>query len=324
MSAVLATWGTWVHAVADKILTDAGIESIAIAGDENPKSRARNCDALYVRAPNRATRTLIEDLPSLRVIAVPGAGLEIVDLAAATARGIPVLHGRGLGAGAVVEWVLGAMIWLVRDMGSLHRAVLDGVWQVRTETTARRDLAGSAVGIIGYGQIGRRVATVVRTALGAQLLVAEPQEKQREIAEADGFEVTTLDDLLNRSNVVTVHAAATMDGDVLLRRDQLDRIGPRGYLINSSRGQLLDAAAVADALDAGTLGGAALDVFAPEPPEPHLVARLAAHPRVLLSPHSSGMTHDATEALAAGVATSIVDALEGGHPANCANPEVWR
>lgn len=323
MSEMLVTWGTWVHPAADKILDAAGIDSIPISGDESPVEKAQVCDALYIRTPNRATRTIIEALPSLRVIAVPGAGLEIVDLAAATERGIPVLHGRGLGSGAVAEWVLGAMVWLVRDMGAMHRTVLESNWGVRASTASRRDLASRIVGVIGYGQIGRRVAAAATAAFGARILVTEAHEEQRRAAEDAGFDVVALDYLLDRSDIVTVHAAAAMDGGVLLDRRRIDRIGPLGYLINTSRGQLVDAVAVADALDGGTLGGAALDVFAPEPPPPNLVARLAAHRRVLLSPHSSGMTEDAVEALAVGVATSIVDVLRGGHPASCANPEVW-
>lgn len=318
----LAAWGQWLHPDAPHLLMEAGVHVVDMAGHGLDSIVDSGIDALYVRSPNVVTATVLDGLPGLRVIAVAGAGTEIVDLDAATERGIPVIHGRGHGAAAVAEWTVGAALWLVRDVARLHNAVREAQWTTRHEVAARRDLASLVVGVCGFGHIGERVARAITAGFDGTVIVNEPDARRADAARTAGLDVVPLDVLLQRSDVVTVHAGAELGAPPLLGRRQLELLQRTAVIINTSRGQLLDLDVLADLLDEGRLAGAALDVFDPEPPGPVIISRLLAHPRVLLSPHAAGMTADAVRALARGVATDIVRTLQGGRPQSCANPEV--
>lgn len=319
----IGAMGRWLHDDAPKLLTGAGLTIVDMV-DGVPGSDAHpGVHALYVRAPHVVTARVLDRFPDLRVIGVAGAGTEIVDLDAATAHGIPVIHGRGHGASAVAEWTVGAVLWLVRDVARLDRAVAAGQWAVRHETDSRRDLGALVVGICGYGHIGELVARAVTAGFGGTVVVCEPDEVRAAAARNADLAIVDLEDLLSRADVVTVHATARFGDGPLLGRPELQRLRSTAVVVNTSRGQLIDLDALADLLDEGRLAGAALDVFDPEPPDRRLVARLAAHRSVLLSPHASGMTADAVRALARGVATEIVLTLQGQRPQRCANPEVW-
>ena len=320
----LARWGEWVHPSAAEVLAQADVAEVPVPEGGSPVDLDMACEALYIRAPHIASAEVIASLSDLRLIAVPGAGLEIVDLDAATARGIPVLHGRGFGSRAVAEWVIGAMVWLARDVSAMDRAVRDGHWAVRHRAEGRRDLASLKLGVIGFGQIGRLVAQKASTAFGSAVLVTETVPRVADGARELGFQVVELETLLKNADIVSVNAAASHRFQSLLDGHRIRLIGGDGYLINTARGQLVDLETLAAALEDGGLGGAAIDVYPEEPPPAAVLESLKRHPRVLLSPHAAGMTSDAVRALAVGVASSIVHALSGGRPANCANPEVWR
>jgi D-3-phosphoglycerate dehydrogenase len=156
------------------------------------------------------------------------------------------------------------------------------------------------------------------------VLVYDTFEGAREAARSAGYEVVELDALLADSDVVSIHAQAKHGEPPLIGAAQLAAMKPTALLVNTSRGALLDYPALIAALDGEQLGGAALDVFDQEPPQQEqLIDRLTVHPNVLVSPHQAGMTIDATDSLAYGVASSVVDVLQGKQPSNCANPEVW-
>jgi D-3-phosphoglycerate dehydrogenase len=320
----LAAWGAFLRPSFGEVLDKAGVTVVDVPGTSKPADVAPDCDALYVRLPQYADEEVIASLPMLKAMAVPGAGLEVIDLEAATRHGIPVLSGRGMGHEAVADWTIGSILWLTRRMGATHEAMRTGAWERRFDIQERRDLHKLTVGIIGFGAIGARVAGILSTGFGTRVLVQDTAEPAREAARSSGFEVVELDTLIRESDVISIHAQAKHGEPPLIDRARLAAMKPTALLVNTSRGALLDYPALVEALDAGTLAGAAMDVFDQEPPQQEqLIDRLTAHPNVLVSPHQAGMTIDATDSLAHGVASSVVDVLNGRRPSNCANPEVW-
>jgi D-3-phosphoglycerate dehydrogenase len=319
----LAAWGAFLRPSFGEVIEQAEIKIVDVPGAESPAELAPDCDALYVRLPQYASEDVIAALPELKVMAVPGAGVEVIDIEAATRHGIPVLSGRGMGHEAVADWTIGSILWLTRRFGAMHEAMSSGAWQKRFEIEERRDLHRLTVGLIGYGQIGARVAAILATGFGSRVLVHDAAEGVRDAAASAGYEVVDLDTLIRESDIVTIHAQAKHGEPPLIDGSRLQAMKPTALLVNTARGALLDYPALLDALDEGTLAGAALDVFNQEPPDTELIGRLKQHRNVLLSPHQAGMTIDATDTLAIGVASSVVDVLRGGRPNNCANPEVW-
>jgi D-3-phosphoglycerate dehydrogenase / 2-oxoglutarate reductase len=323
MSFTLAAWGAFLRPAFDDVLADAGILIIPVDGKDSPVDVAPNCDALYVRLPQYASEEIIGALPNLKVLAVPGAGVEVIDIEGATKHGVPVLSGRGMGHEAVADWTLASILWLTRHVGEMHTAMSTGDWPKRFDIHPRRDVHKLAIGIIGYGAIGARFATILTTGFGSEVLVYDTAEGARTAAENAGYRVVDLDTLLRESDIVSIHAQAKHGEPPMIAARELALMKPTGLLVNTARGALLDYPSILDALANEKLAGAALDVFDQEPPQQELIDKLTAFGNVLVSPHQAGMTIDATDSLAYGVATSVVEVLNGGRPSNCANPEVW-
>jgi phosphoglycerate dehydrogenase-like enzyme len=319
----LAAWGAFLRPAFGEVLEDAGIAIVDVPGDTSPAELAPECDALYVRLPQYASDEVISSLPQLKVMAVPGAGIEVIDIDAATKHGVPVLSGRGMGHEAVADWTIGSILWLTRRIGAMHNAMASGVWQRRFEIQERRDLHRLTVGIIGYGAIGGRVATILSNGFGSPVLIHDSSPVAEQAAIAAGYRTVDLATLMRESDVISIHAQAKHGEPPLINEELLATVKPTALLVNTARGALLDYPAILDALNSNRLAGAALDVFDQEPPTSERIDQLKQHPNVLLSPHQAGMTIDATDSLAVGVASSVVDVLRGGRPANCANPEVW-
>jgi D-3-phosphoglycerate dehydrogenase len=319
----LAAWGEFLRPSFGDVIEAAGITIVRVGPDEFPADVAPEADALYVRLPRYASAEVIDSLPNLRALSVPGAGIEVIDIDAATRRKIPVLSGRGMGHDAVADWTVGSIVWLVRRMGAMHVAQVTGDWKKRFDIGERRDMNRLTIGVVGYGFIGARVAEILVKGFHSRVLVHDNNEHAQAAATAAGLPLVDLPELLRESDVVTLHTQALHGAPPLIGRAELDLMPPSAVLVNTGRGALLDYPAIMAALDEGRLAGAGLDVFDQEPPLQELIDRLTAHPNVLVSPHQAGMTIDANDSLAVGVASSVVEALQGGRPANAANPEIW-
>ncbi|MDQ1022863.1 phosphoglycerate dehydrogenase-like enzyme [Streptomyces umbrinus] len=178
------------------------------------------------------------------------------------------------------------------------------------------ELAGSTVGIVGYGAIGSRVARILR-GFGAQVLVADPFVHADDVSPA---EVTDLADLMRRSTFVTVHARATPETEGLVSRRMIDLMPTGGVLVNCARGSLVDYEAVCDALESGKLFGAAFDVF-PREPIP-ATSRLLTTPNIVMTPHLAGASRQTAFNAASIVASEVAAFLAGRPLAHCANPQV--
>jgi D-3-phosphoglycerate dehydrogenase / 2-oxoglutarate reductase len=285
-------------------------EGITFVADPTAQDIATAVGAI-VRADAVVDAAFLERAPHLRVVARTGVGVDLVDLAAASARGIPVVITPGSGTGAVAEGVLAMALHLVKRFGPLTELVRQGRWAERSQVRVG-DLDGATIGIIGYGRIGRRVGELA-TAFGMRLLAYDPfSPPPVEIACSD------LAELALASDVVTLHVPLTDQTYHLIDERFLTRVRPGTILVNCGRGGLLDLDAALAALESGRLAGVGLDVFEPEPPQRH---RLFDHPNVVLTPHLMGLTRRATAATFADAARGVVDVLAGRRPAAVANPD---
>jgi D-3-phosphoglycerate dehydrogenase len=247
-------------------------------------------DAWIVRGATKVTRRLIEAAPRLRWVARAGAGLDNIDVAAAKERGVQVLNVPGANAVAVAELVFGLLLGLLRKIPAADASVRRGEWD--KSRFMGRELRGKTLGIVGLGKIGRAVA---RRAQGFEMACVglDPLVSDAEVR-GMGVEPVGFDALLSRADVVTLHVPLTPETKGMIGPAQIARM-PRGaILVNAARGGLVDEAALFAALESGALSGAALDVFADEPPK---ASPLLSHPRVVLTPHVGAATVEAQEAV---------------------------
>ena len=266
-----------------------------------------------VRADARVDQALLRRTPRLQVIARTGVGVDLVDVPAATARGIAVVITPGAGAAAVAEGAIGMALHLVKRFGPLTALVREGRWAQRA-TVPVTDLDGAALGVIGYGRIGRRTATL-GAAFGMRVRAYDPvSEPPADVRCGD------LGELAACSDVITLHMPLTEQTRHLVDDAFLARVKPGAVLVNCSRGGLVDTDAVWRALTSGRLSGVGLDVFDPEPPGHH---PLFSHPTWSSRPHLMGLSQRATAATFEAAARGVLDVLSGLEPQAVADP-AWR
>ncbi|GBQ27379.1 hydroxyacid dehydrogenase [Gluconacetobacter azotocaptans] len=249
----------------------------------------------------------------LRVIAGHGVGTNRIDLPQAKRRGIMVVNTPDTNIRSVAEYTIGLMFAVARRITEADRAVRAGNWGFRYQGHMA-ELHGKSLGLVGFGQIARLVASMARAALDMEVAVWSPNVPDDIIRMAGVRRADTLHGLLAMSDVVSLHRPLRPDTVNTIDDAALRAIRPGAMLINTGRGGLVDIQALNRALRDGRLGGAALDVFAREPPatdDPVL-----AMPRVVLSPHIAGATEEAMRATAVLCATQIIDCLNGRTPAH--------
>jgi len=256
----------------------------------------------------------LSELPGLRYIGVTATGTNVVDRAAASARGIAVTNVPSYGADSVAEHTLSLMLEAHKHIAAHLRAVRDGDWSRQPDfsfTTASVGLlAGKTLGIVGFGAIGRRVAEL---ALCFKMSVLVARHAGRSAPESPGVRHVELDALLATADVLSLHCPLTSATDKLMNRERLARMKPAAILINTARGGLIDEAALAEALTAGRLRAAYLDVLSVEPPPAdHALANVRA---CWLTPHIAWASLEARQRLLA-EATENVRAFLAGSPRN--------
>jgi phosphoglycerate dehydrogenase-like enzyme len=240
-----------------------------------------------VRADVAVDAELLDRTPRMRVLARTGVGTDLVDLAAASSRGIAVVITPGSGTRAVAEGVMAHTLHLIKRISALTALVREGRWAQRNDPAVASvgDLDGATMGIIGYGRIGGRVGTLA-TAFGMRVLAHDPVTPP-----PDEVNCPDLGELIASSDILTLHAPLTEQTLHMVNADFLSRTRRGAILINCGRGGLLDLDAALAALQSGQLGGVGLDVFEPEPPKHHPIFD---HPNVSLTPHLMGLTRRAT------------------------------
>ena len=254
-----------------------------------------------VRAAVDVDRELLARMPALRVIARTGVGVERVDLAAAAEREIPVAITPGSNARAVAEGTFAYLLALVKRVPESHAYVAGGRWGI-DPVPVPGDLDGKVLAVVGFGRIGRIVAGL-GAAFGMSVIVHDP------FVRAEAFENVPLEEAVARADAITLHLPGG-DGE-LLDRTLLETARPGLVLVNCARAELISTGTLEWALDAGILRGVGLDVFTDEPIRNH---PLANDPRVLLSPHTSGLSEAAMAATFRMAAEAVVNTLQGRYP----------
>ena len=301
----LVTASQWAPE-AERIVQSAGGEIAYLDGPVTEDAlierlAATGAQALVLRGSPPVTARVLAAAPALRIVAKNGAGVDSVDIAEATRRNIAVAVAAGGNAYAVAEHALAMMLALVRGLPQLDRGLRTGAWA--GAAYRGRDFRGCAVGIVGYGAIGRHTAQLA-AALGARVCV------WRRTGPADGFETEhELARLLPRVDVLSLHCPLTEATRGLIDAAALAALKPGAVLVNTARGAVVDEMALLDALRSGHLGGAGLDTFATEPLP--ATSGLRTLDNVILTPHVAGVTQDAALRVATLTATNVVDHLAG-------------
>jgi D-3-phosphoglycerate dehydrogenase len=296
---------------AQQILRDAGAEIVFVPEPTSEESviaalAEAKPAAVLMRGNPPFTRRVIESALQLKIIAKHGAGVDSVDVQAAAQRGVAVMTAGAANADAVAELALALMLALARELPRLDRGVKSGAWE--RPHFQGREFRGRSVGIVGYGQIGRRVARLA-AAFGAHVVV----HSRSAIADAQGAEVEPdFEALLRRVDILTLHCPLTEETRGMIGEAQLRSMLPGALLVNTARGALVDEAALAGALRSGRLGGAGLDTFAAEPPDPK--HPLFALDNVICTPHVAGATKGSLLRVGTIAATNIARHLRGEAP----------
>ena len=263
--------------------------------------------AVINKVPMRADT--LAQLPDLKLIAVAATGTDVIDKAAAKERGITVVNIRNYAFNTVPEHVIALMFALKRKLVNYHTDVQNGVWNSSRQFCFFdhdiNDVAGSTIGIVGYGAIGKSLGKRCE-ALGMKVLAYDvvPQEG-----------TVDFETILRESDVITLHAPLTPDTRNMIGADELKKMKKTAVLINTARGGLVDEKALAEALKAGIIGGAGFDVLTEEPPRNGNVLLDPSIPNLIVTPHVAWASREAMQILADQLVDNV-DAFVGGKPQN--------
>ncbi|MGD0681459.1 MAG: phosphoglycerate dehydrogenase [Terracidiphilus sp.] len=271
-----------------------------------------DADALVVRSAVQVDDALMEQAPKLRVIGRAGVGVDNIDADAATRRGIVVMNTPGANAVAVAELTIGLMLALARKLPAANASMHSGKWEKKSLQGA--ELRGKTLGILGLGRIGLEVAKRAR-GFGLEIIGSDPFVSAA-VARENGIRLVTLDELIANSDYITLHVGLTPQTTGVINAKTLAAMKKGVRIINCARGELIDDAALVEALKSGQVAGAALDVFAVEPPKNSPYAELE---NVILTPHIAGSTAEAQEAVGVQIAMQVRDYLKLGVAQNAVN-----
>jgi len=304
-------------------LLEAANCTIASAPDAKPETvepLIRDVQGLILRTGITLTRELLEAADALLVIARTGGGLDNVDVAAASEKGIIVTSNLGVNTLSVAEHVLAMMLALSKRLSVMDQAVRSGNFGIRYRNLPR-DISGKTIGLLGFGRIGSELGRICRQIFGMRVLAYDPYLSDQKKAEFSGqADFTGLEELLAESDVVSMHVPLTEQTRNLLDEAEISLMKPDAILINASRGGVVNEAALAQALQNNRIAGAGLDVFSAEPvPADHPLLKLE---NVILTPHSAALTRECVTRMATEAAQCVLDVFAGREPRNVANPQV--
>lgn len=285
------------NVVYDPTLVDDAARLVALVQD---------CDALVVRNRTQVRGELLAACRKATVIGRLGVGLDNIDVPACEARGMKVIPATGANALAVAEYVIGTAMVLLRGVYQASAEVTAGAWP-RAALSGGREISGKTLGLIGFGGIGRLTARLAQ-GLGMQVIAHDPMLKRDDAVWAQtGVKSATLEELLTQADAVSLHVPLTPETKNLLSSERIAKMKKGAIVINTARGGISDEAAIAAAVKTGVLGGAAFDVFEPEP----LKAGnpWVGCPNVILTPHVAGVTAEANERVSSLIAAEVAKAL---------------
>jgi D-3-phosphoglycerate dehydrogenase len=287
-------------------------DEVAKRGPGGLEAELADADALVVRSAVQADAKLLESAPNLRLIGRAGVGVDNIDTAAATHRGIVVMNTPGANAVAVAEIVLGQMIAMARSIPRANATMHAGKWEKKT--LQGTELRGKTFGIIGLGRIGLEVARRARS-FGMELIGYDPFIAPV-VARENQVTLVPLDEIFKQSDYLTLHVGLTTQTEGMINATSIKIMKPGIRIINCARGELIVEEALAEAIKSGHVGGAALDVFRKEPLKDSVFFGLD---NVLLTPHIAGSTDEAQEAIGIQLAEQVRDYLKLGVVQNAVN-----
>jgi D-3-phosphoglycerate dehydrogenase / 2-oxoglutarate reductase len=272
-----------------------------------------------LREPWFGDAALLARCPSILAISSTGAGYDMIDVDACDAAGVIVLNQSGTNKEGVAEHALGLILALSKKITASEKAMRT-VPNMDRRAFEGNDIKGKTVGVIGIGNIGTRVAELCRGLFQMTVLAYDPFLTAEQIA-ARGGQKTDLDDLLRRSDYVSVHCPRTKESFGMLGTAQFALMKPSAYFINTARGGIHDESALAEVLRAHRIAGAGLDVFLKEPPD--LDHPLLHVDNVIVTPHNAGMTTESMLEMVTATAHQWIDVFHGKVPPRLVNPGVW-
>lgn len=291
----------------------------ALSRTRDPETLADGLEGAWatVAGSEPYTRAVLQETPALRAILRWGTGSDAIDTDAATDAGVAVVTTPGVNAEAVADMALALMLACIRRLPELDGAVRGGRWRL---STATGDLAGATVGVVGLGAVGRAVTRRLR-GFDCRVLALEPHPDRAFCAELR-VELTDLENMLPRVDVLTLHVPLIPATHRLIGSEQLARLQSHAIVVNTARGELIDQGALVQALVENRIGGAGLDVFEREPPasdDPILRA-----PHTILSGHISSFTTLGLRRTGDAILANLRELTDGRLPAATRNPKAWK
>jgi D-3-phosphoglycerate dehydrogenase len=296
-------------------LREAGftVEKVIKLSFEQLAEKIRDADGIIVRSATRITGNLMDQAKKLRVIGRAGVGVDNIDVKAATERGIVVMNAPDGNTVTTAEHTIALLVSMARNVPQAHALLQSGVWDKKKFVGV--ELSGKILGIIGLGRIGKHVAKIAK-GFGLNILAFDPfvsNEQARDL----GIEVGTLEDVFRKADFITIHTPVTGDTRGIIGKDAFSKIKKGVRVINCARGGLVDEVALLEAIENGTVAGAALDVFETEPLPND--SPLLNNPKIITTPHLGASTTEAQEGVALTVAEQMRDYLLSGELRNAVN-----
>ncbi len=313
-----------IEAEARKLLEDSGAR-VVLSPDKTPATVAAlmpEADAVVLRTGIKMTAELLALGKKLKTVSRTGAGFDNVDIDAATAQGVIVSSSIGANTTTVAEHALALIFSLYKQLPTLDREMRKGNFKVRYAYLSR-DLRGKTLGVIGFGRIGSEIAKACHDSFGMKIVAFDeylPKSVQDSLA--SWVEFVSLETLCASADVITMHVPLTDGTRGLINAARLSLMKKDAVIVNTSRGGVIDEAALAAALNEGKLGGAGLDVFEEEPPKAD--NPLLSCEKAILTPHAAALTQECVVRMAELGAERVLDLMNGYVPANIANPEVLK
>ena len=286
--------------ISDKI-SQKSVETLKSAGftiiyepeitSSDLKNKIADCDGLIVRSRTKVTQDIIEAGKQLKIIGRVGSGIDNIDKKSADEKGIAVVNAPDANSIAVAELTIGLIITLLRHIPKAVTSMREGLWMKKE--LQGLELSGKTVGIVGYGNIGKKVGEVLKVA-GCKLLVFSRSYKT----------VESLDELFSKSDIISLHVGLTDETRGMITKELLDKMKPTGYFLNLSRAEVVDGEALYGVLQAGKIAGSAMDVYPEEPLPSNSKWRTLSN--VLLTPHIGASTHEAMERASEEVVKQVI------------------
>ena len=308
-------------AMHEDILGSLGrIETGMAANEDDLIERLRGADAVVLTSRIRLTQKVIEASAHIKIISKYGVGLENIDIRAATDSGIPVVRVPDGNTGSTAEHTIAIMLSAIRGIQEQKQVMQRGGW--RENLSLGGELNDSIIGIIGYGNIARKVIAKLE-GFGARQILVYSESRSRNVPESGNVQFADLPHLLKESDIVSIHKTLTPGSRKLIGKAELRSMKDTAYLVNTSRGELIDEPMLIRALQEKWIAGAALDVFEKEPISPD--NPLLFMKNATITPHAGGSTIKARTKMISTAMKNVVDVLEGRRPdmENLVNPEVF-